>query len=478
MKYKDYLNKLKNKKTLLMLLLIVILGFVLRVYHLGVPSLWLDELRTKHKIALVFTKLIEKAYLSGFPPLYYIILHFWIKIFGTSESSLRFPSLIFSVLSIIFIFKLSKELFNENVGLISAFLLSVWPYSINYAQEAKMYAMIWSLGILSCIFFYRFLRENKMRDLSAYVITSVISVYTMYLGLLYIVIQNIIFFFSSNNKQSKRWLLGQLAIILMYLPWINHFFIVITGRNRLYWSARSDQYLGFMKNVCLNVTGSNIGKQSLVELFLYCFLIISSVIGLKRMKNNRKNIFDFSEYDHFLFFWIFIPIIIFYLIKIIFAPVLFVRHLGFIHIPLIILLSEAINKYDFKVKCALLIFLFFSIFANHLYPYYKGDQKINGQNWRSLAVELDKRIVNNDLIVFSDSNLWLDYCTKRHKVTLMKCSKFYAQDFDKLDYDSIFLVYTLYDLKKKCKILEIKGYKLEERIQMSQQRIGFFHFRK
>jgi 4-amino-4-deoxy-L-arabinose transferase-like glycosyltransferase len=471
MKYSYYYGKLKNNKILLTLLLIVILGFVLRLYHLGTQSLWLDELRTKAKTAYPLIQLVKIVHLSKHPPLYYILVKLWIKIFGISEFTLRFPSLIFSVLSIIFIFKLAKELFNEKVGLISAFLLSLWPYNINYAQMAKMYTMSWFLGILSFLFFYRFIKENKIRDLLSYVTITTISIYTMYLGFVYITIQNIIFFPFLNIKQSKRWLLGQLAVILLYLPWINRFLYL----KRLNWGHKIDHYSEFIMNLFLSVTGTNMGKRSWIEFFLYCFLIISAVIWFKNIKNNKKIILDFSQSDCLLFSWIVVPIIIFHIIHFFFRPMLAERYLGLIHIPLIILLSKTINKYNLKVKCALLIFLSFSIFLNHLYPYYREDQRYQGQNWRALGVELDKRIGDNDLIVPLDSSLCLEYCSKKHKATLMGLPEFRRLDIDKLIYDSIFFVYPIHQLKL-FKIPEIKGYKLEEHIR--SYRVGFFRFRK
>ena len=105
-------------------------------------------------------QVIKNLSVSHFPPLYYILMHLWVNIFGVSEISLRFPSLIFSVLSIFFIFKLTKALYDEEVGLISALLLSVSPYSINYAHDAKMYSMLWFLGILSFYYFYKFTNRS------------------------------------------------------------------------------------------------------------------------------------------------------------------------------------------------------------------------------------------------------------------------------------------------------------------------------
>jgi len=474
MKYKYYLSKLKNKRAFLILLLIVILGFVLRLYHLGTSSLSTDEVLTVLRARFSLNELVTS--LKVHPPLYYIILRPWVKIFGNSELAIRFPSLIFSVLSIIFIFKLAKELFNEKVGLISAFLLSIWPYSINYAQEARPYAIVWFLGTLSFLFFLRFVKDNKIRSLLSYIITIMISIYTEYLGFIFIIIQNILFFsFFNNKKQSKRWLLGQLAIILLYLPWIKNFlFIAILSKTTPFYSKRTD-YFGFLVWLFLCVTGhwTKPIRISLIEVFLYCFLIISAFVRFKSIKN-KKNILDFSQSDCLLFSWMVVPIIIFYLIEVYFTPILVPRYFGLIHVPLIILFSKAISKYNIRVK-SMVIFLLFSISLSLLYPYYKHDLKYNGQDWRGLHEQLRQKAGNNDLIVYVRGKPVEDYYGKGIEAKSIGRKEFEEIDIDKLNYDSIFFVYTLYKFKE-YKIPELKRYKLEEHIR--KYRVGFFRFRK
>lgn len=473
MKCKYYLSKLKNKRTLLVLLLIVILGFILRLYHLGTSSLSAGEILTVLRARFSLNELVTT--LKVHPPLYfYIILRPWVQIFGDSEFAIRFPSLIFSVLSIIFIFKLAKELFNEKVGLISAFLLSIWPYSINYAQEARPYAIVWSLGILSFLFFLKFIKDNKIRSLSLYIITITISIYTEYLGFIFIILQNILFFsFFNNKKQSKRWLLGQLAIILLYLPWIKNFlFIAILSKIVPFYPKRTN-YFGFLIWLFLCVTGHWEKPISLIEIFLYCFLIISAVVWFKNIKN-KKNILDFSQSDCLLFSWMVVPIIILYLIEIYFTPILTTRYLGLIYIPLIILFSKAISKYNIRIKSTI-FFLLFSISLSLLYPYYKHNLKYNGQDWKGLFEQLRQKAGNNDLIVCVRVGFVKDYYGKAIEAKSIGRKEFDEIDIDKLNYDSIFFVYTLHKFHE-YKIPELKRYKLDEHIR--KYRVGFFRFRK
>jgi uncharacterized membrane protein len=118
-----------------LMIFIIILGAGLRIYKLGAHDLWYDEALSAIRSGYSVRELMQSSdpYLS----FYYILLHFWRLVFGDGEFALRFPSLIFGVLSIIFIYKLGKILVDKNSGLFVALLLSISPLHIWYAQEAR-----------------------------------------------------------------------------------------------------------------------------------------------------------------------------------------------------------------------------------------------------------------------------------------------------------------------------------------------------
>src|SRR3990167_4926541 len=89
---------------------------------------------------------------SGEMPVYYILVHYWTKIFGLSEFKLRFFSAIFGIASIYMIFLLGKTIFNEKVGLIAAFILSINHQHIYYSQEARNYSFLVFLALLSAYY--------------------------------------------------------------------------------------------------------------------------------------------------------------------------------------------------------------------------------------------------------------------------------------------------------------------------------------
>src|SRR3990172_843798 len=284
MKYLLLSGVINGKRIQVSLFLILILGFLLRLYQLGVPSLWNDELNTAGRIDYPLIQVIKNLFVSPFPPLYYILMHLWVNIFGVSEITLRFPSLIFSVLSIFFIFKLAKELYDEEVGLISALLLSVSPYSINYAHEAKMYSMLWFLGILSFYYFYKFTNDPTYQDLFLYILFTTLSLYTLYVGFLFMVVQNICYFMFFKKKQTRQWLLGQFVMLLLYLPWIYIFIVNALQRTGIKWIPQTHNFLKRIVSIFSDTMEVRLSKSFFIKYIfrgLFGFLMISALVSLR-----------------------------------------------------------------------------------------------------------------------------------------------------------------------------------------------------
>jgi hypothetical protein len=84
---------------------LVLLAFAIRIYRLDFQSLWRDEVdairfaqRSLPEIAADFLEIGHNG------PLYYLLLHFWIRLAGTSEFAVRFFSLMFGTLTIPLVF--------------------------------------------------------------------------------------------------------------------------------------------------------------------------------------------------------------------------------------------------------------------------------------------------------------------------------------------------------------------------------------
>ena len=152
--------------TLPLLLLVVAVGFLLRLHQIGADSLWIDE---------AFSIWLAEHPLDGMiswvrsvdhhPPLYYVLLHGWTSIFSVGEGgasmtvaarmtlSTRVLSALFGVLAIPVIYLLGRRMADERVGVISALILALSPFHVRFAQEARMYSLLTLFALLAmCAF--------------------------------------------------------------------------------------------------------------------------------------------------------------------------------------------------------------------------------------------------------------------------------------------------------------------------------------
>lgn len=128
------------------LAIILLSAFLIRLVGLQ-QSLWLDE-GTTAKVVQQYSlfNLIRSFSLNDFhPPLYYWFMQVWSGAWGFSEFALRMPSIIFSLLSGFFIYKIARHIDGENTGLLACALFLFNPLIIYYSQEARMYMMMMSL---------------------------------------------------------------------------------------------------------------------------------------------------------------------------------------------------------------------------------------------------------------------------------------------------------------------------------------------
>lgn len=114
----------------------------------------------------------------GNSPAYYVLLHGWIKVFGLSDYSIRFFSVVWSLAIIILLFFFVKEHLKSNLlALISSFLMSIEPFFITYAQQARNYSMTFFFTLLATHIFLKIVKneENSNKKNSLYLIYGLVS---------------------------------------------------------------------------------------------------------------------------------------------------------------------------------------------------------------------------------------------------------------------------------------------------------------
>jgi hypothetical protein len=140
-------------------LLAISYAFTSRIHHLAYQSFWRDEIdavelarRDLPSLLLMFRQVGENG------PLYFLALHPWIGLVGSSDLAVRFFSLGAGVLAVPVLAALGARLFDRWTGAAAAALLAANPYALWYSQDAKMYAWVCLIAALS---FWLLLRAER-----------------------------------------------------------------------------------------------------------------------------------------------------------------------------------------------------------------------------------------------------------------------------------------------------------------------------
>ena len=138
-------------------LLVTGLALLLRLPTLASRSLWLDETYSAWFAAVPLRELWTSVPLyETHPPFYYTLLKGWTALFGTHEAALRSLSVLASVLTVFALpacarwARLGAKA--ERVALLAALFLAVNAASIQYAQQARPYALQALAGSLAVFF--------------------------------------------------------------------------------------------------------------------------------------------------------------------------------------------------------------------------------------------------------------------------------------------------------------------------------------
>lgn len=369
----------KKNHYLIAICAITIMGLLLRLKFLpNMGSFWFDEMASITIARFNFPKILEYFVIENNPPLSFIYLHFWIKLFGEKENIVRISSLIPSIVAIPATYLIGKEIFSKKTGLIAALLMSLSFFQIYYSAEARMYPLFQFLALCSIYFFWKILNnEDRKRNWIFYAISSLLLIYTHTFAWTVIFFQ-IIFLFINRKDHAKiknKILIIIFFVFIFFLTW----FIpkIQTTKfsnmaNGWYFQTNSDILSSIIKiftDLLYERTPYKFTEYHLAVLII--LLAISAF--LTHEKNKKKLSFNLPKPLLFIFLWIITPLIIFFL----FFPSGLSKYVIFTSPALYLLIAQGIInlKLKFQISIPIILFISLVIFSNTFFNI-KNDSKI------------------------------------------------------------------------------------------------------
>lgn len=224
-------------RTTIILIVLVAVGFILRLVALGIPELWYDEAFGRLITLLPFNRMIAATAGDVHPPLWYIIMWLWVRLVGhNSEFLFRLPSVFFSLAAIPVAWRLMKHLaISDPAKLVVAAWLALGPFELYFGQEGRMYSLlqlVFLVAVLAAI-------ECRWWLLG---ISTVALLYTHNYGLFYVATLAglmVLIYLTGPFKKMYPIIPGFISLAiagLCYMPWL--IFVLLGQMNTIssgYW---------------------------------------------------------------------------------------------------------------------------------------------------------------------------------------------------------------------------------------------------
>ncbi|MGH9104902.1 MAG: glycosyltransferase family 39 protein, partial [Acidimicrobiales bacterium] len=159
-------------------ILVVLTGVVAR--FLAPAGLWLDEALSVNIAKLPLTQMPGALVQDGSPPLYYLVLHYWMDAFGQGDFAVRALSSLFSVATLPFLWLAGLRLGGRRTAWAALLLGASSPWAIYYGSYARMYSLMALEAVLFYLALCRAMEEPSRRRLVALGALTAVLMYTHY----------------------------------------------------------------------------------------------------------------------------------------------------------------------------------------------------------------------------------------------------------------------------------------------------------
>ncbi|WP_347929050.1 glycosyltransferase family 39 protein [Pseudomonas helvetica] len=207
--------------------LVMMLAIIVRFYCINLPYFWTDEAFS----ALVGVQSPGRIWFhlghDVHPPLYFLVLHAWMAIFGEGVFAIRALSALAGVATVALGMWLMRLISTPRVALLAGLFLALLPISVRYSQEARMYTLegVWLLGATIALVYW--LKSARNRYLMSYLVLMTAALYTHYLAVLcllshwlYLVVLRLQRDKTLHYLSRPTWWGTNVAIVVLYIPWL------------------------------------------------------------------------------------------------------------------------------------------------------------------------------------------------------------------------------------------------------------------
>lgn len=207
-------------------------------------SIWFDESYSAYLVRGDFGQIWHETSMDVHPPFFYFALKMWSLLFGTSDIAMRFMSIFFGLIAIVFIYQLLKRYFGVKPASVATLAVSISPMFIRYAQEMRMYTMVLAIVFIATYVLSLALEHKEKKHYwIIYAILVSTGMWTHYFSA-FVWIAHLVIIINhfggikklfKDKKTLKTIILTYVLAVALYLPWIPSFFNQIKTVQSGFW---------------------------------------------------------------------------------------------------------------------------------------------------------------------------------------------------------------------------------------------------
>ncbi|NMC36070.1 hypothetical protein GYA49_03410 [Candidatus Beckwithbacteria bacterium] len=438
---------------------VLLVALLLRLPYIN-QSLWLDEAIEALAVRDNSLPQLFTSFMPGDfnPPLHYILLWGWVRMFGSSEIALRLPSVLLGVGVVWFGLTLLKQMLPKKIELQVAggLLLATSPLLIYYSQEARAYMLATFLASWSMLSLWQYIQEKK--SLWRYIIVTSLLLWSHYVAWLLWPIQIILTWVLTKDKKRTLATLLPLVSIIPLLPLLKTQVILAAKVSTALPVWQSLGALSF-KNLLLIPAKFLLGRIDLQTSFSFVLILalflIAYVIVIMQALVKNKLVKDKKLL--FLLAWLVGPISLGIVLSIKLALLSYFRYLFVLPaFYLVFVFSLQFFKKDIQ-KIAFGVFLLLNIVSSSFYLF---DASLHREDWKSLVAFIDGKQASSYVVMISSVDAPFAYYDQG-KHTLID-----YQNIDEIKYlPSVWLItyaQPIFDSQNKTEITLTQEYGFEE----------------
>ncbi len=391
---------------IVVLFAIFLLAAYLGFHHIGSKSLWDDEAFSVAAARLPLSDLWTLS--TERDPhtfAYHLFLHAWIAVGGNGETWVRALSVVFSLAGVAFLWLAARRLFGVVEAHLSALLLAITAFFIQYQQEARPYAFALMLVCLSTWMFARAVQApGNTKAWIAWGISAAAIAYSHPFALGAVAAQALAVVFVPKPRPTWRQLLGAVvAFVLVISPLVG--LLVVGSAEQLNWVAKPD--FGSIAGALYLMSGHmGAGATLIVVLTLGWF-----VVELIRRRKREESAATWSSV--FVLLWIvLLPAV---LIAVSFVePVLVPRYLIPCLPAVVVAVAVTILRFHDRLLMGVVLVALLASSQAGRNGYYSQDK----DDWRTAANFVAKRAQPGDGILFlADHRLPFEYYYSQFRIS-------------------------------------------------------------